>query len=262
MHLPIFNVEKRPEILHDFIRQNPLGILTTAIESESLPFLQSSYIPWVVDPEFEDGASGLGRLRGHIARQNPQAKAIIESCTAAVKSPEPNTLDHDVLVLFNGPVHHYVTPKFYKQTKPDTGKVVPTWDYEAVEVHGKASVYFDTKSDEFRSFLTTQIADLSEHMETSIIGYSKTSETRPWKVEDAPERYIELLTKNIIGIEIKVTSISGRFKWSQEKPAGDRVSIIEGFKDLNIPGSTLLSEKVIERAALFDANKAAKKIAI
>ena len=262
MHLPIHNVEKRPEVLHNFIRQNPLGILTTAIESESLPFLQSSHIPWVLDSEFEGNTSGLGRLRGHIARQNPQAKAIIESCIAGVKSPKPNTLEHDVLVVFNGPVHHYVTPKFYKQTKPDTGKVVPTWDYEAVEVHGKASVYFDTKSAEFGSFLAAQIADLSEHMETSIMGYGKTSETRPWKVEDAPERYIELLTKNIIGIEIEVTSISGRFKWSQEKPAGDRVGIIEGFKDLNTPGSTLLSEKVIERAALFDANKAATKLAI
>ncbi|KAH6666410.1 putative FMN-binding domain-containing protein [Halenospora varia] len=191
--------------------------------------------------EFEDNTSGLGRLR------------------AAVKSPKPNTLEHDVLVLLNLPVHHYVTPKFYKQMKPDTGKVVPTWDYEAVEVHGKASVYFDTKSDEFESFLATQIADLSEHMETSIMGYGKPSETRPSKVEDAPKRYIELLTKNIIGIEIEVTWISGRFKWSQEKPAGDRVGVTEGFKDLNTPGSTLLSEQVIGRAALFDANKAAKK---
>lgn len=262
MHLPAVNVEKRPDVLHEFIRQNPLGILTTAIESESHPFLQSSHIPWLVDPKFEDNTSGLGRLRGHIARQNPQTKAIIESCTLASKELSPNVLERDVLVIFNGPVHHYVTPKFYKQTKPDSGKVVPTWDYEAVEVHGKAKVYYDTKSANFGQFLLTQLSDLSEHMETSIMGYGKTSETHPWKVTDAPERYIELLTKNIIGIEIEITSISGRFKWSQEKPVGDRDGVIEGFKNLNTPDSALLSEKVVERAALFDADKESKKSAV
>ncbi|KAI9649078.1 hypothetical protein NHQ30_001645 [Ciborinia camelliae] len=259
MHLPNCNIEKRPEVLQDFIRQNPLGILTTAIKSESHPFLQSSHIPWIVDTDLDGNADSLGKLRGHIARQNPQAKVIIESCTAASKSSAAKDfLEHDVLVLFNGPVHHYVTPKFYKQTKPDTGKVAPTWNYEAVELYGKAKVYYDTKSAETGAFLSRQISDLSEHMETSIMGYGKTSETLPWKVADAPDRYIELLMKNIVGIEIEITSMSGRFKWSQEKPVGDRAGVIEGFKDLGTPDSTLLSEKVEKHAAIFDANKAAK----
>jgi len=264
MHLPIFNVEKRPEVLHDFIRQNPLGVLTTAIDSKSHPFLQSSHIPWLVDSNSETNISpaGLGRLRGHIAGQNPQAKAMIESCTT---SSPPNTfLERDVLVMFNGPVNHYVTPKFYKQTKPDTGKVVPTWDYEAVEVHGKARIYFDSTSPESKAFLAKQIAELSEHMETSIMNYSnsETSENRAWKVEDAPEKYIELLTKNIIGIEIEIGDMAGRFKWSQEKPVGDREGVIEGFREMGREGGLLLSEKVSERAAIFDAGKAAKKLVV
>ncbi|KAJ8064706.1 hypothetical protein OCU04_007026 [Sclerotinia nivalis] len=259
MHLPSCNAEKRPEVLHDFIRQNPLGILTTAIKSESYPFLQNSHIPWLIDADFDGNTNGLGRLRGHIARQNPQAKAIIESCTAVSEPSSANVLEHDVLVLFNGPAHHYVTPKFYKQTKPDTGKVVPTWDYEAVELYGKAKTYYDAKSTESGIFLAKQISDLSDHMETSIMGYGKTHETHPWKVTDAPERYIELLMKNIIGIEIEITSMAGRFKWSQEKPVKDRDGIVEGFRNLDTHDGALLSDKVRDHAALFDAEKAARK---
>ncbi|APA07983.1 hypothetical protein sscle_03g027530 [Sclerotinia sclerotiorum 1980 UF-70] len=259
MHLPSCNSEKDPEILHEFIRQNPLGILTTAIKSESYPFLQNSHIPWLIDADFDGNINGLGRLRGHIARQNPQAKAIIESRTAVSESSTANVLEHDVLVLFNGPVHHYVTPKFYKQTKPDTGKVVPTWDYEAVEVYGRAKVYYDAKSTESGVFLAKQISDLSDHMETSIMGYGKTPGTYPWKVTDAPERYIELLSKNIIGMEIEITSIAGRFKWSQEKPVKDRDGLVEGFKNLDTHDGALLSDKVRDHATLFDAKKAASK---
>lgn len=262
MHLPSFNVEKRPEVLREFILQNPLGVLTTAIRSDTYPLLQSSHIPWIIDADFENCKTGLGRLRGHIARQNPQVKAIIDSfATSTASSTAPYLID-DVLVLFNGPVHHYVTPKFYRQTKPDTGKVVPTWDYEAVEVYGKAKVYFDTKSATFGAFLATQLHDLSEYMETSVMGYGKPNSIRSWKVSDAPERYIELLTKNIIGIEIEITSMAGRFKWSQEKPLVDRTGVIEGFRDMNRADSVQLAEKVAERAAIFDAEKEIKKQAL
>ncbi|RDW72858.1 negative transcriptional regulator-like protein [Coleophoma cylindrospora] len=259
MHLPSVNVERRPEVLHKFIRANPLGILTTAIRSDSHPLIQSSHIPWVLDSSFEGSTSGLGRLRGHIARQNPQAKAIMDECAASPTASTPAYLVDDVQVLFNGPVHHYVTPKFYTQTKPATGKVVPTWDYEAVEVHGKAKVYVDGKAAASGAFLKEQLHDLSMQMETEVMGYGEMTSVTPWKVADAPEPYIELLSKNIIGIEIEITSLAGRFKWSQEKPVGDRTGVIEGFKALDTPDGVQLAEKVMERAALFDAEKAQKK---
>lgn len=257
MHLPSHEVEKRPEVLRDFIRENPLGILTTAIKSDSHPFLQNSHIPWIIDTESDSNTNGLEKLRGHIAQQNPQAKAIVESCTAASKSSPVDTLEHDVLVMFNGPVNYYVTPKFFKQTKPDTGKVAPTWNYEAVELYGKAKIFYDSKSAETEPFLTRQLSDLYEHMETSIMGYGKMPEMPTWKVEDAPKRYIELLVimMNIVGIEIEITSMSGRFKCSQEKPVGDRSGVIEGFKSLDIPDGVLLSEKVEKHASMFDAKK-------
>ena len=91
------------------------------------------------------------------------------------------------------------------------------------------------------------------------MGYGKQNSVRPWKVSDAPERYIELLMKNIIGIEIEITSMAGRYKWSQEKPLDDRTGVIQGFKNMNRVDSAQLAEKVAERAAIFDAEKVMKK---
>ncbi|KAL5628663.1 hypothetical protein BROUX41_002054 [Berkeleyomyces rouxiae] len=249
MHLLACHAEHRPEVLHSFILQNPLGILTTSIRSNTHPLIQSSHIPWVLDSE-------RGRLRGHIARQNPQSKAIIESLANAAAT---DVLADDVLVLFNGSVHHYVTPKFYKKTKPETAKVVPTWDYEAVEAYGKAYIYHDTKTPEFKSFLSAQMDDLSNYCETVIMGYGQGDNLGPWKVSDAPERYIDLMMKNVIGIEIEITSIAGRFKWSQEKMKGDRDGVIEGFAGLPSPFAAELEKKATARAEIYDADKAKKQ---
>lgn len=258
MHLPKVNAVRDTKILHQFIRQNPLGILTTAVRSETHHFLQASHIPWVLDSHYDGDSSGLGRLRGHIARQNPQSKAIIDHLSQSSQAERSNIISEDVLILFNGPVHHYVTPKFYLQTKPESGKVVPTWDYEAVEVYGRAKIFADSKAPETRAFLAQQIDDLSNTMEADVMGYTQEKGIKPWKVADAPERYIELLATNIIGIEIEITEMGGRFKWSQEKPVGDRAGVIEGFAALDKPEAALLSQKVSDQARLFDE---AKKIA-
>jgi transcriptional regulator len=261
MHLKAANAEFRPPVLFQFIRENPLGILTTAIKSSSHPLLQSSHIPWVLDVEGEEGLTGLGRLRGHIARQNPQAKAIVESLThdsSNIPSSPWACLEDDVLVMFNGPVHHYITPQFYTDTKPSTGKVVPTWDYEAVQVYGTAKIYFDTSSEESRDFLTQQLSALSQHAETSVMGYGKDSKPEPWQVSDAPTGYIDIMRKNIIGIEIKIKSMAGRFKMSQEKPKGDRAGVIKGFQNLGSGVGTQMAAIMEQRAKEFDALKESK----
>ena len=132
MYLRAVHAEKDIARLQQFIRANPLGIFTTAIDSKSFPFLQSSHIPFVLDIENTADQVHLGVLRGHIARANPQAKALIEhiqSQNEDEKIDTVQTISRDVMILFNGPAHHYVTPKFYKETKPASGKVVPTWNY-------------------------------------------------------------------------------------------------------------------------------------
>jgi transcriptional regulator len=253
MHLPAVNAVFRPPVLRRFIRENPLGILTTGIKSSSYPFLQSSHIPWIVDAKDEDSEIELGRLRGHIAVQNPQAKAIVQSLTSESSGTPKSYLEDDVLVLFNGPVHHYVTPHFYTDTKPATGKVVPTWDYDAVEVYGTARIYFDPNSEETTDFLTQQLSALSQHAETSIMGYGEDMKTKAWQVSDAPTPYIKIMKKRIIGIEIEMKSMAGRFKMSQEKPKGDRAGVIKGFSNMGSAAGTQMADIIVQRAAEFDA---------
>lgn len=256
MHLPAYNAEIRVPALHQFIVDQPLGILTTAIKNPAFPLIQVSHIPWVLDPN-EQGTTGQGVLRGHIARQNPQAKAIIEQAAGNSDS----MLDEDVLVLFNADLHHYITPKFYVETKPASGKVVPTWNYETVQVYGKATIYHDSHSEEVMSFLTAQLSDLSHHMEYNISGYGHGAkrDQQPWTVSDAPQRYIDLLKKNIIGIKIEITSISGRFKMSQEKTPADRSGVINGLKDMGNEYGVALGERVERRAAEYDDRKKQEK---
>ncbi|KAK9236557.1 transcriptional regulator PAI 2-type [Lipomyces kononenkoae] len=257
MFLRTDHAEPRIPVLQQFIRENPLGILTTAIQSPLYPLIQSSHVPFILDvPETADGTLSNGILRGHMAKQNPQAKALMEAL--AVRNEQgQNTLElsDEVLVLFNGPHHHYVTPKFYTETKPTSGKVVPTWNYSAVQAYGKITVYCNSKSDETGAFLQKQIGDLSQHLETSIMGYTGGDEASPWEVSDAPVPYVEILKKNIIGIEIKIDRLQGKFKMSQEMGKGDREGVIKGFDSLGTEVGKGISRTVKERSDLMDLKK-------
>ncbi|KAJ5766313.1 FMN-binding domain-containing protein [Penicillium nucicola] len=252
MFLPSVHAETDNAVLFQFIRENPLGMLITGIES-SLDFLQCTHVPCVLDLPEEAGQSApQGRLRAHIAKQNPQVKGMIE---ALENKPNVMELDRDVLVVFNGKHHHYVTPKYYTETKPDSGKVVPTWNYSAVQVYGKLSLYYDSKTPEAGKFLSQQIQDLSQHTETSIMGYSGGERPQPWKVGDAPEKYVELLQRNIVGIEIRIDKIQGKFKMSQEMRPGDREGVVQGFSKLGGETGEAISNLVKERGVLHDEKK-------
>ncbi|CAL1711806.1 unnamed protein product [Somion occarium] len=280
MYLRAVHAEYDIPTLRAFIRNNPLGIFTTAIESSSYPFIQSSHIPWLLDVQDETSDTELGTLRGHMARANPQAKAIIESLTreGAEGSHQgnndtrgtrrtPNKLEKDVMVLFNAPVHHYVTPKFYKETKPSTGKVVPTWDYAAVQVYGKATIYFDHTSADApttSAYLMRQVSDLSQYSETQIMGYDNDSDNdndkekekeKAWQVSDAPSSYVELLLKAIIGVEIEIVSMAGKFKMNQESTRADREGVIEGFLKMGSEDAVRMAEFVKARGELADSRK-------
>ncbi|KAI8952032.1 transcriptional regulator PAI 2-type [Xylaria longipes] len=253
MYLRGDHAETSISVLRQFVRDHPLGVLTTAIRSKSAPLILSSHIPFLLDVKDENSEEEIGVLRGHIARQNPQSKVLIEAAQASPASTL-NVLEEEVLVLFTAPAHHYVTPKFYTETKPATGKVVPTWNYAAVQAYGRAKIYWDHKSDEAVAFLSKQIFDLSEHGETSVMGYTETADRqKSWKVSDAPERFIELLRKNIIGIEIELDQLEGKFKMSQEMSVNDRLGVIEGFAELGTETGRAVSDMVKERSDLKEA---------
>ncbi|KAJ4379376.1 hypothetical protein N0V86_005421 [Didymella sp. IMI 355093] len=255
MYLRAVHAETSIATLRQLIRSNPLGVLTTAIPSTRYPTILSSHIPWILDVEDESSETELGTLRGHLARANPQSKAMIDSLEGASRL-SGSCLEEEVLVLFTASTHHYITPKFYTETKPESGKVVPTWNYAAAQGYGKAKIYFDSKSPESGAFLSQQIRDLSQHAEASVMGYDGMEGRQgAWKVADAPEKYIELLQKAIIGIEIKLDRLEGKFKMSQESTYGDREGVIKGFEALGSEIGVKMASLVKERGNLKDNGK-------
>jgi transcriptional regulator len=117
------------------------------------------------------------------------------------------------------------------------------------------SLYYDAKTPETGAFLAKQLHDLSQHTEKSIMGYTGGEKPEPWKVSDAPESYTDLLKKNIVGIEIRITKLQGKFKMSQEMRPGDREGVIQGFAKLGGDTGVAISNLVKERGELRDAKK-------
>lgn len=242
MYLRADHAELEPELLHSFIQKYPLGILTTAIKYEGQPTIQSTHVPWVLDLptssartlDARPSAPELGVLRGHIARNNPQAKALIAAAKAAELNPNGAGLD-EILVLFHHPAASagYVTPQWYTDTKPKSGKVVPTWNYCEVFAYGTILVHHSTTDPTATAFLKQQISDLTHQQESTFVQNCKTDATASqWKVSDAPKSYIKVLQKAIIGVEIKITRLAGRFKMSQESSEADREGVAQGFESL------------------------------
>ncbi|RKK71554.1 hypothetical protein BFJ71_g17582, partial [Fusarium oxysporum] len=230
-------------VLRRLVRENPLRLLTTVISSPSgsYPLAQASHIPWVLDIQDEESETEFGTLRGHLARQNPQSKAIIEEAT----TKNTQVLQNDVLVIFQSPVHHYIPPQFLVETKPTTTKVVPTWNYAAVQVYGKAKVYVDCKSAETSEYLTSQINALTRQAEVNLMGFDgKDGNHEPWKA--------------IIGIEIEIERFEGKFKMSQEETRGDSDGVIAGFRELGTETGQRVADLVEERREIKEKSKASQ----
>ena len=187
---PHFRVDDRDSQLA-LIRACPLGLLITAGQGG----LMANPIPFICDPD----EGSVGRLRCHVARANPQWREIGDGLPA--------------LVVFTG-AQHYITPNWY-ETKRETHKVVPTWNYAMVEASGRARAIEDA------DWLATQIADMTRHMEAP----------RPasWAVSDAPEPFIASQIKGIVGIEIEIAALVGKWKVSQNRPEADRLGVVAGL---------------------------------
>jgi transcriptional regulator len=205
MYEPPHHKETRPEVLHALIGKHPLGLLISSGAEGPV----ADAVPFLLDP----GIGKFGRLRAHIARANPQAKLLGDG-------------GHRVLVVFQG-VDSYVTPSWY-ETKRETGKVVPTWNYVIVQASGSARLIDD------RAWLAGQIAELTARHETG--------RAQPWKISDAPEPFIEAQLKGIVGIEIEIDDLSGKWKVSQNRPVADRAGVAEGLATEQ-PGSEM--EKMV-----------------
>jgi transcriptional regulator len=208
MYQPPHFVESRLAVQHALIREHSLGLLITAGSDG----LQANPIPFLIDNE----ASERGTLRAHLARANPQAQEL-----AAVT---------ECLVVFQGP-QHYISPSFYP-TKRETGKVVPTWNYITVHAWGRPVVMDDA------AWLRRQIGDLTRHKEES--------RAAPWAVDDAPEAFVAAQIKSIVGLEIPIARIEGKWKVSQNRPAVDQAGVVAGLRDSG-PEAEAMAAAVAER---------------
>jgi transcriptional regulator len=192
MYQPPHFREDRREVQHALMQNHSLGLLITAGPGG----LQANFIPFLIDAL----ASEHGTLRAHLARANPQLRelAAVEEC----------------LVVFQGP-QTYVSPSLYP-TKQETGKVVPTWNYITVHAWGRPRVMDDA------AWIRNQVDDLTRHKEAE--------RAAPWQVSDAPEPFLAAQMKGIIGLEIPIARIEGKWKVSQNRNAADQAGVAAGLR--------------------------------
>lgn len=199
--------------MHALIAAHPLGTLVTLGPAG----LDANHIPFEISMDSTDGP--LGTLRAHVARANP----VWSEFSRVV----------DALVIFQGP-QHYITPTWYEETKPATGKVVPTWNYCVVHATGPIHVRDD------RRWLRAQIERLVQRHEST--------QPKPWQVSDAPEDFIEKQLSAIVGIEIPIAKLVGKWKVSQNRSDADRAGVVTGLRKLDTPSAEAMAELVRSRA--------------
>ncbi|WP_053150464.1 FMN-binding negative transcriptional regulator [Pseudomonas sp. P97.38] len=185
-----FAVDDLPQ-LHRMMSECRLALLVTHGEQG----LQASHLPLLLDPQ--EGPNGS--LYGHMARANPQWRDLEAGAEA--------------LVIFAG-ADAYVSPAFYPG-KHEHGKVVPTWNYQAVHAYGRAEVFSDAPR------LRKLVSDLTDHHESG--------RAQPWRLDDAPAEYIDSMLKAIVGFALPLQRLEGKRKLSQNRSPADAAGVRQGL---------------------------------
>jgi transcriptional regulator len=151
-------------------------------------------------------------LIGHVARANPHWHAV----------------DAPSVAIFSGP-QAYISPAFYA-TKRETGKVVPTWNYDVLTVHGTLRAHDDT--------------DWLRELVTALTDQHERDRQAPWQVGDAPELYVAGQLKGIVGVELVISSVEGKAKMSQNQPDRNRDGVVSGLRESAAPGDHAVAARV------------------
>jgi transcriptional regulator len=191
MYVPKHHEESDTSVLHALIRAQPLGTWVTPGDG----VLLANHIPFLVDSTRGD----YGTLIGHVARANPVWQAFSKTV--------------DSVVAFQGP-QTYITPSWYP-SKHAHGKAVPTWNYAVVHAHGMPRAIEDG------DWLMQHLNALTEVHEAD--------QALPWKVADAPPEFTDKLLRMIVGIEIPIARLVGKWKVSQNRPEADKLGVIAGL---------------------------------
>ncbi len=205
MYQPSLFVEQRPEVLHALVGAHPLGTLVT----HGPEGLCADHIPFLLE-HTDDGIV----LRGHVARGNPLWREALDGRPA--------------MAIFQGP-SRYVTPSWYA-TKHETGKVVPTYNYMVVHAHGTLRAIDDV----------TWVRGLVERLTTRF----EAERSVPWAVADAPDDFVAQQLRAIVGIELTVARLDGKWKVSQNRPAADRAGVVAGLRETADPAAEIMATAV------------------
>ena len=192
MYVPTHFREDRRDVLFGTVRAAAFGTLVTLNEGR----ITASHIPFVLD----EAEGPNGTLRGHLARTNPQWRSFDPTVEALV-----------TFVVADA----YVSPSWYP-TKRETGKVVPTWNYIAVQAAGPLQV--------------TQEPEALRRMLDNLTHQHEAPRPDPWAVTDAPAAFTTALLKAIVGVTIPITSLEGKWKLSQNRPDADRSGVLDGLR--------------------------------
>ena len=194
MFLPEAFLNSEQSELLDLIHNNPFAtLITPAAES-----LTADHIPLLLSVE---GDTLL--LQGHLARPNPLVESLSEGVTG--------------LAIFEG-TNHYISPNWYL-SKKEHERVVPTWNYTVVHARGPITLHDDA---DWKLGLVSRLTDKMESFMPV-----------PWSVSDAPDKFIQQQLRAIVGIEIKIDSMEGKWKLSQNKPLQDRQGVKDGLKEMD-----------------------------
>ncbi|MEA3122134.1 MAG: transcriptional regulator [Paraburkholderia sp.] len=214
MYLPAAFEETRRDVLGRLIADHPLGALVTVGPHG----LDANHLPF----EFDAAAGALGTLCAHVARANPVWR------DAAARP--------DALIIFQGPAA-YVSPNWYP-SKLEAHRQVPTYNYMVVHAHGRIVVRDD------ESFVRGLVARLTRRMEAG--------QPVPWKMSDAPSDYIAQMLANIVGIEIELTRLVGKWKLGQNKEARDRRGAGEALARCDDASSRVVGEAMLKAPPALD----------
>jgi transcriptional regulator len=212
MYQPPHFREDRLDVQHALMRAHPLGLLI----SSGAGGLMANPVPFVLHAD----ASERGTLRCHLSRANPHWRELgaVDEC----------------LVVFQGP-QEYITPSWY-ETKRQTGKVVPTWNYATVHAWGQPRVIEDTE------WLRKNVEALTRAHEDT--------RAAPWAVNDAPPEFLAAQLRGIVGVEIPIARIEGKWKVSQNRIDADRAGVISGLRgqgEASEPMAQLVAERLKPR---------------
>lgn len=203
MHIQAHFAETRVPVLHALMQSRPLATFILANGDD----IVVNHMPMMI----EGGAGDAGVLRAHIPRSN----RIWESFDG----------QRNAVAVFHGP-EAYVSPSWYP-SKREHGKAVPTWNYVVVHAHGCPAAVHDA-------------AWLREHLKV-MTNTHEAHQAQPWQLSDAPPDYIELMLRNIVGIEMPISRLEGKWKISQNRPEEDRLSVAAALSGRNDSNSLAMA---------------------